>query len=76
MEITTKDIKENLNQIDERFCEAITNTIDSIYNEILKAFLPDSIEDKVIKIKGIKDKTIIGVILLFSFSTNITSLFL
>ncbi|MCI8486227.1 MAG: hypothetical protein HFJ20_03880, partial [Clostridia bacterium] len=45
------DIKENLNQIDERFCEAITNTIDSIYNEILKAFLPDSIEDKVIKIK-------------------------
>ncbi len=51
MEITTKDIKENLNQIDERFCEAITNTIDSIYNEILKAFLPDSIEDKVIKIK-------------------------
>lgn len=51
MEITTKDIKENLNQIDDRFCEAITNTIDSIYNEILKAFLPDSIEDKVIKIK-------------------------
>lgn len=51
MEITTKDIKENLNQIDNRFCEAITNTIDSIYNEILKAFLPDSIEDKVIKIK-------------------------
>lgn len=51
MEITTKDIKKNLNQIDDRFCEAITNTIDSIYNEILKAFLPDSIEDKVIKIK-------------------------
>lgn len=51
MEITTKGIKENLNQIDEKFCEVITNTIDSIYNEILKTFLPDSIEDKVIKIK-------------------------
>lgn len=51
MEITTKGIKENLNHIDEKFCEVITNTIDSIYNEILKTFLPDSIEDKVIKIK-------------------------
>lgn len=51
MELTARGIKETLNDIDEKFCEKINKTIDNIYNEILKVFLPDSIEDKVIKIK-------------------------
>lgn len=51
MELTARGIKETLNDIDEKFTEKINKTIDNIYNEILKVFLPDSIEDKVIKIK-------------------------
>ncbi len=51
MELTARGIKETLNDIDEKFGEKINKTIDNIYNEILKVFLPDSIEDKVIEIK-------------------------
>lgn len=51
MELTARGIKETLNDIDEKFGEKINKTIDHIYNEILKVFLPDSIEDKVIEIK-------------------------
>lgn len=51
MELTSREIKETLSDIDEKFSKTINNTIDNIYNEILRTFLPDSIEDKVIKIK-------------------------
>lgn len=51
MELTAKGIKDTLNEIDEKYGESINKTIDNIYNEILKTFLPDSIEDKVIEIK-------------------------
>lgn len=51
MELTSRGFKETLNNIDEKFSETINNTIDDIYNEILRSFLPDLIEDKVIKIK-------------------------
>lgn len=51
MELIARGIKETLNNIDEKFGEKINKTIDNIYNEVLKAFLPDSIEDKVIEIK-------------------------
>lgn len=51
MELTSRGIKETLSDIDEKFSKTINNTIDNIYNEILRTFLPDSIEDKVIKIK-------------------------
>lgn len=51
MELTSREIKETLSDIDEKFSKTMNNTIDNIYNEILRTFLPDSIEDKVIKIK-------------------------
>ena len=51
MELIVNGIKDTLNEIDEKFGESITKTIDNIYNEILKFFLPDSIENKVIEIK-------------------------
>lgn len=51
MELTARGMKDTLNEIDEKYGECINKTIDNIYNEILKAFLPDSIEDKVIEIK-------------------------
>lgn len=51
MELTARSIKDTLNEIDEKYGESINKTIDNIYNEILKKFLPDSIEDKVIEIK-------------------------
>lgn len=51
MELTARSIKDTLNEIDEKYGESINKTIDNIYNEILKTFLPDSIEDKVIEIK-------------------------
>lgn len=51
MELTSRGIKETLSDIDEKFSKTINNTIDNIYNEILRTFLPDSIENKVIKIK-------------------------
>lgn len=51
MELTARCIKDTLNEIDEKYGECINKTIDNIYNEILKTFLPDSIEDKVIEIK-------------------------
>lgn len=51
MELTARSIKDTLNEIDEKYGEFINKTIDDIYNEILKAFLPDSIEDKVMEMK-------------------------
>ncbi len=51
MELTARGMKDTLNEIDEKYGECINKTIDNIYNEILRAFLPDSIEDKVIEIK-------------------------
>lgn len=51
MELIANGIKDTLNEIDEKFGASITKAIDDIYNEILKTFLPDSIEDKVIEIK-------------------------
>lgn len=51
MELTARSIKDTLNEIDEKYGESINKTIDNIYNEILKTFLPNSIEDKLIEIK-------------------------
>ncbi len=51
MELGARCIKDTLNVINEKYGESINKMIGNVYNEILKTFLPDSIEDKVIKIK-------------------------
>lgn len=51
MELAARCIKDTLNVINEKYGESINKMIGNVYNEILKTFLPDSIEDKVIKIK-------------------------
>lgn len=51
MELIANGIKETLSNIDKKFGESISKMVDNICNEVLRSFLPNSIEDKVIEIK-------------------------